>query len=254
MPRFTDENMEQFAIGGSHFQFSGRKVETLGASEETLVLFVIDRSGSIGEYHAADAVNKAVQEAVKSCARSPRADNLMIRTVIFDSEVEEFHGFKPLMDCNAGDYANVCAPRGATALLDAIYNAVGSAIEYAKKLSAPGYDFTVNCVIFVITDGEDNRSTITRKMVAEAISAARRSEDLESIMPILIGVGPGGADSAHLNTYLQTLKDEVGFGSYEFVDRTDEKKLAKLAGFISKSVSSTSQALGSGGPSQVLTI
>ena len=244
-----DDTMQSLSIGGSHFQFSAKKVDLLGATEYTLALLVIDRSGSVNAY--ADQINKAVQEVVKSCRRSPRADNLMLRVVIFDSSVDEFHGFKPLMDCAEADYAQVCVPRGSTALYDATYNAVKSAIEYGKKLVAS--DFTVNCALFVITDGQDNQSTGSCKMVADAIAEARQTEALESIMPVLIGVGSGGADETALDIYLQKFKDEAGFQQYVFIGKAEEKKLAKLGGFISKSISSQSQAIQSGGPSQSLT-
>jgi uncharacterized protein YegL len=250
MPRFdqTDE-MGMHAIGGTHFQFSAKKIDTLGATEYTLALLVIDRSGSVGGYE--HLINKAVQEVVKSCRRSPRADNLLLRVVTFDNLVDEFHGFKALMDCNEADYASVCQPRGATALYDATYNAVMSAVQYGKDLV--DNDFAVNCALFVITDGEDNRSKVSRKMVADALDDARRSEALESIMPILIGVGCTADEQQGLGSYLQSFKDEAGFQQYVYIDRADEKKLAKLGGFISQSISSQSQALGTGGASKSLT-
>lgn len=249
MPRFDADQMDNHSIGGTHFQFSAKKIDTLGATEYTLVLLIIDRSGSVGGFD--HLINKAVQEVVKSCRRSPRADNLLLRVIIFDSSVDEFHGFKALMDCNEADYASVCVPRGATALYDATYNAVMSAVQYGKDLVSN--DFAVNCALFAITDGEDNSSTATRKMVAQALADARRSEALESIMPVLIGVGYAADEQQGLGTYLQSFKDEAGFQQYVFIDRADEKKLAKLGGFISQSISSQSQALGSGGASQSLT-
>ena len=248
MPKFTDDSMEQHSIGGTHFKFSGKKMDTLGATEYTLAMLVIDRSGSVSGYDS--VINKAVQEVVKSCRRSPRADNLLLRVVLFDHDVEEFHGFKTLMDCNEADYINVCQPRGTTALYDAVYNGVMSAVQYGKTLVAN--DFAVNCALFVITDGEDNASKVSRKMVADALAQARRSESLESIMPVLIGVGQGADDQVGLGSYLQEFKDEADFQQYIYVDRADEKKLAKLGGFISQSISSQSQALNSGGPSKSL--
>jgi uncharacterized protein YegL len=247
MPKFMND-MEKRSIGGTHFQFSGKKIDTLGATEYTLAVLVIDRSGSVFGYEG--NINKAVQEVVKSCRRSPRADNLLLRVVTFDHDVEEFHGFKTLMDCNEADYASVCVPRCTTALYDATYNGIMSAVQYGKDLI--DNDFAVNCALFVITDGADNASTVTRKMVADALAQARQSESLESIMPVLIGVGDGSDDQTGLGGYLQDFKDEAGFQQYISIDRADEKKLAKLGGFISQSISSQSQALGSGGGSKSL--
>ena len=46
MPRFAQDDMDTHSIGGSTFQFSAKKIESLGATEYTLAVLVIDRSGS----------------------------------------------------------------------------------------------------------------------------------------------------------------------------------------------------------------
>jgi hypothetical protein len=247
MPRF-DKDMEQHHIGGSNFQFSAKRIDELGATEYTLAVLIIDRSGSVAGFEK--DINKVCATAVQGCRKSPRADNLMLMVIIFDHDVEEFHGFKPLPDCNEADYDNVCEPRGATSLYDAIYVGVKACVEYGKDLVAN--DFAVNAAVYVVTDGQDNRSTSTPKMLADAFAEARRQEALESIMPVLIGVGLGGDASQGLDRYLQGLKDEAGFQQYIFINDASAGKLAKLGGFISQSVSSQSQALGTGGPSQSL--
>jgi len=250
MPRFQDETMESHAIGGTTFQFSGKKINELGATEYTLATVVIDRSGSVTGYDG--QINKAVQEVVRACRKSPRADNLMLRVVIFDSSVDEFHGFKPLPDCNEADYAHVCVPRGSTMLFDAIHNAIAATVQYGKTLVDS--DFSVNAAVFVITDGGDTGSTATPKMVKDALENALRSESLESIMPVLIGVGYEADETGAngLSAYLKKVQSEAGFQQYVFCDRASDAKLAKLGAFISKSISSQSQSLGSGGVSQSL--
>jgi len=248
MPKF-DKDMESHAIGGSNFQFSAKKIEELGATEYTLGLLIIDRSGSVETFE--DAINKVCATVVQGCRKNPRADNMMLMVIIFDHEVIEFHGFKPLPDCNEADYAQVCVPRGATALYDAIYNGVKATIDYGQQLV--DNDFAVNAAVFVVTDGQDNRSTATAKMVKDAIAEAKQTEALESIMPVLIGVGYGATeDASQLDTYLKALTDEAGFQQYIFIGNAEAGKLAKLGGFISQSISSQSQSLGTGGASQSL--
>jgi len=105
--------------------------------------------------------------------------------------------------------------------------------------------------VFVITDGDDNGSKTSRKMVKDALADAKRKEALESIMPVLVGVNTDATTG--LNSYLEEFKDEAGFQQYVAIPDATEKELAKLGGFISKSFSSQSQALGTGGPSQSLT-
>lgn len=245
MPQLA--NMETHQIGGSNFKFSGARIEDLGATEYTLGVVVVDVSGSVWEFRA--EIEGALKEVVKACRRSPRADNMMLRVVFFDDEVMEFHGFKPLADCNEADYDNCLPDGGMTALYDATYESVQSALQYGQQLV--DNDFDANACVFVITDGDNNRGKSTRKMVKDSLADARRKEILESIMPVLIGVNTDATTG--LNQYLEKFKDEAGFQQYVSIPEATEKELARLGGFISKSFSSQSQALGTGGPSQSLT-
>lgn len=246
MPRFdTDTDMITQQIGGSNFQFSAAKIETLGSTEYTLATLAIDCSGSIEAF--VRPMNDVVKEVVKSLRRSPRADNLMLRVITFDRKVTEFHGFRPLMDCHEGDYENVVYAGGVTALYDAVYNGVQAMNQYGKDLT--DQDFQVNAALFVITDGGDNASKTTPKEVKDAMAEARRSEALESIMPVLIGVN---ISDPSIKSYLDAFQMGAGFQQFVALDDASEKTLAKLGGFISKSISAQSQSLGSGGASQSL--
>ena len=244
--KFTDT--QEKTIGGSNFKFSHVDIGSLGATEYTLVGFVGDVSGSVSPY--GPALELMLKEVVKSCRRSPRADNLQLRTILFNQNVTEVHGFKPLPSCNEDDYTGCIRPSGYTALFDATYSMVKSMSQYGEELQKQ--DFAVNAVLFVLTDGQDNESKTTAAMVKDAIKEARSKECLESIMPVLIGVGVG-SDASSLDQYLQAFKNEAEFQQYIALDKADEKTLAKLGGFISKSISSQSQALGSGGASQSVT-
>lgn len=242
----TSTNMEEYQVGASNFNFSGKRIEDLGASEYTIVTLVIDVSGSVHPFAA--EIEKAVKEVAVSCRRSPRADNLMLRVITFDSNVEEFHGFKPLSECAEGDYTGAIVPGGVTALYDAVYNAIQSMIQYGCALV--DNDFDCNGAVFVITDGMDNDSTMTRDTVKKAFTEAVTGESMESLVSILVGVNTA-ADG--LGSYLQDFKDESGFTQYVAIADATEKQLAKLGQFISQSISSQSQALGSGGgPSKSL--
>lgn len=248
MPRFKEigsQELEQHNIGGTHFGFSAAKIESLGASEYTLATVVVDVSGSVGPYQG--EMEQALKTVVQSCRMSPRADNLMLRVVLFDTKVVELHGFKPLPDCNESDYDSCLPPGGMTALFDASYSATKAMTQYGADLTSN--DFQVNGALFVITDGMDNASKTTGIMVARAIREARTTEALESIMPVLIGVN---TDQSGLNQYLDTFKTDAAFQQYVAIGQATQKELAKLGGFISKSISSQSQALGSGGTSKSL--
>jgi uncharacterized protein YegL len=250
------------------FGFSAVDMSTLGASEYTLVAVTTDCSGSVSSFRKDE--EKALGEIVLACQKSPRADNLLYRLTRFDHNLAEIHGFKPLPDCNPKDYVGCIPSGGSTALFDATVNAVESVVKYGKELV--DNDFTVNGIVFVITDGGDNASTQRAADVKNTIDRAVKSEALESIITILIGVN---VQDPYLAKLLADFAKDAGFTpvpvedpvtkkpmidangdavTEPFVNLADAsaKTLAKLANFISKSISSQSQALGTGGPSQSL--
>ena len=245
MPKFQDDDMDTHAIGGSNFAFSAAKIGNLGASEYTLGLVAVDVSGSTSGF--TPQMEKVLQEIIKACRKNPRADNMMIRIVMFNSTLSEFHGFKLLPNCNEADYVGSCHATGYTALYDAVYEGVMSCVQYAKELAKQ--DYTVNAAVFVITDGEENASKVSVKMVHDAFEEATKSEALESLMSVLIGVN---TSQGGLNSYLDSFKRDAGFMQYVGIDDASEANLAKLGGFISQSISSQSRALGTGGVSASL--
>lgn len=245
MPVLNDENMENHALGGSNYGFSAKRIDDLGASEYTLVGIAADVSGSVANFR--DEIEKCVKEIVKSCRHSPRADNLMLRFTTFDSRMTEFHGFKPLTECNEADYDGSIQIGGMTAMFDAAENMVSSVTRYGKDLTKN--DFDCNAIVFVITDGADNSSALTVNGVKQALETAVTSEALESIVSILVGVN---VQDKMLSDYLDEIHKKAGFTQYVELEKADSKTLAKLAEFVSKSISSQSQALGTGGPSQSL--
>lgn len=247
MPRLMtdDATMENHAIGGMQaFQFSGKRIDNLGATEYTLATIAVDVTGSVDGF--ADGLKKALVSAVDACKKSPRANNLLLRVILFSTSkkpngIEELHGFKPLGEINAADYQDFQC-YGATNLYDATFSAVGATNAYAKTLM--DQDFLANGIVIVITDGDDNMSSSTISMVKAEVDRGSKTETIESLVTILVGIN-ATACSAKLNAMA------VGVGM-KFLDAGDATpgKLAKLADFVSQSVSSQSQSLGTGGPSQ----
>ena len=242
-------DMQTHQIGGSTFQFSAARIENLGASEYTLVVVAVDVSSSLGGLGG--DLDKLLGAIVEACRKSPRADNIMLRVLMFNRSVSEFHGFRPLPDLNPSDYDGSCNPSGTTALYDAAYSGIESCIQYGADLVAQ--DFDVNAAVFVLTDGQDNESKTTPRMIKDALAGAVKSEAIESIMPVLIGIGDGAtADVSDVSPYLDRFHKEAGFQQYVYAGNADAATLAKIAGFVSKSVSSQSQSLCSGGVSTSL--
>jgi uncharacterized protein YegL len=246
MPVLNDTTMAQQALPTGQYGYSATRLEELGAAEYTLVTIVNDVSGSVSEFVA--EMEAALTEIVKACKLSPRADNLMIRLVTFDDVIAEAHGFKLLEQCHLSNYQGVLRVGGSTALYDATENAVAATASYGKQLTDA--DFAVNAILFVITDGMDNVSRRGVRQVKKAFTRAIAGEALESLVSVLIGVNVQEAD---VGAYLQDFKTAAGFTQYVEIGSANAKTLARLAEFVSRSISAQSQALGTGGPSQTLT-
>jgi uncharacterized protein YegL len=245
MPILNDTQLDQVNLPNSHYGYSATRLEDLGATEYTIATIVADVSGSTAAFTF--DMESAITRIVQACKFSPRADNLLLRLVAFDDSLSELHGFKLLENCHLADYGGSLRSGGYTALYDATENAVASTTSYAQKLSSA--DFSANAILFVITDGMDNASRVSAKRVKAALQEAVKSEALESVVSILIGVN---VKDAQVSRYLKQFQLEAGFTQYVELDKADAKTLARLAEFVSRSISTQSQALGTGGASQPL--
>lgn len=242
MPLFDNDGMENKTSTGSGFGFSATKISNLGASEYTLVGFACDRSGSVVPF--ASEIEGCLASSLEGCQKSPRVDNLLVRLLAFSDNVEEIHGFRPLADCHLGAYKGFLNPGGNTSLYDASTSLMDSLATYGKELQ--DQDYTVNGIVVVMTDGMDNVSKYRPADVKAAFERAMMQESLESLVTILIGVN---VQNPTVSQYLQRFKDEAGFREYVEVKDASSKTFAKIAGFISKRVSSQSQSVGSGSAS-----
>lgn len=242
MPRITGD-METHKLGGS-FTFSAARIERLGATEYTLVTVAVDATGSVLCFKK--QLRDMLVASVDSCKKSPRSDNLLVRVFFFSSAypsgISEVHGFKPLAEIDTASYPEI-ETGGDTPLYDACYSGVGAMNAYAKQLV--NQDFNVNGICFVVTDGGENASVATVNMVKNELEKSVTGEILESMISVLIGINTQGCGQA-----LQDFRQDTGITHYRDAGDATPRNLAKLAGFVSQSVSSQSQALGTGGPSQ----
>ena len=247
MPRLL---MEQQQIRGmQQFKFSGVRTENLGATEYTIVTIAVDESGSISGFEG--DLLKSLIAAVEACKKSPASDNLLLRVIKFSTMwtdgIMEIHGFKPLTEIDpANDYGNF-QPGGCTPLYDATFSAVAATVSYAEKLTAD--DFAVNGIVFVITDGVEcgHRSVASPAMIKAEVQKAIRGEGIESLITVLIGI-----NASNCRSELQAFQQDAGIDQFINAGDANKSNLAKLARFVSQSVSSQSQALGTGGPSQTI--
>ena len=233
----------------SGFEFSGVEMDSLEASEYTLANILVDESGSVGGF--VKELEQCIKTAVEACQKSRRSENLLMRVGKFGSHiansVEEIHGFNILSNIDVKNYDGTIQPNGATPLLDATLDSIETMEAQAKILV--DQEYLCNGIFFVITDGGENASrNASFKKIKDAFQRIRKTEELESIKSILIGV-----DDAHCQSELDDFKKKCGIDEYISMGDVSPGKLAKLAQWVSQSVSSTSQALGSGGPSQPIT-
>jgi uncharacterized protein YegL len=238
--KLFDDNTTQGTVNG--FGFSAVRPETLGSTEYTLVTLVVDKTGSVTSF--ADALFQVKKTVVEACRKSPRADYLLLRVVEFNQRIDEIHGFKPLADIDASAYVTPSCG-GMTALNDATFAAVSAINAYGKTLA--DQDYLANGIAIIITDGDDNASSTSTADIKREIATGVSGEHLESMRTILVGVNAG-----EYAAKLQAFQQEVGIDQYVDVSDASSQRLAKLADFVSRSISAQSQSLGTGGPSQAL--
>lgn len=230
MPRLLDNDMQTGAIPGlAGYQFSAVRTERLGESEYTLVTLALDVSGSVAGFR--DLLIDTVKKAIDACRKSPKSANILVRVTTFSTRVDEVHGFKPLAEIDNAVYDGIRV-YGQTALFDACASAIGAMTEYGRVLGKQ--DFGVNGILFVITDGDDNASSYTAHTVKGMADDAVSGEVLESFRSVLVGV-----NAAQVKQYLEDFRVQGGLTEYLDAGDATPGNLAKLAAFVSRSVSSS---------------
>lgn len=238
---------------GSSFGYSYQDPTLLVETQYTLVTIVVDVSGSVQPYR--DAIITLIKEIVDACKKDKKAGNMLLRVITFNDSVRELHGFQTLDSIDYKAYDKL-RTGGQTSLYDADISGIEAAIAYAGTLASTRSVLS-NAVVFSITDGEDNASSFTAKDVSARHDKAIASEsELESINTILVGLTD---PASKIGKYLETYKKAAGVSQYIACGAMDaggpdvnKDTIAKLAGFVARSVSSTSRALGTGGPSKAL--
>lgn len=240
MKLIDDDGMLTRNVG--NFRFSGVRPEKLGAPEYTLATIVMDKTGSLSGFESQLVDMK--RAIVEACKRDPRSEFLMLRSVWFNSSVDEEHGFVELADVDPSQFANPDVS-GLTALYDAAYSSIAASNEYAKILR--DQDYGVNAAVFIVTDGDDNDSARTLADVKAELARGVQQEFLESINVVLVGI-----NAAQCRRQLEAFATGVGLSQFVDAGTATAANLARLANFVSRSISSQSQALGTGGASQAL--
>lgn len=252
MPRLTapiGDNEEVMVVpGAGNFQFSAVRPDELEETEYTLVTVVVDISSSVMGF--ATELLDCVKSIVKACKKNDRSNNLLLRFLVFNEDIMEIHGFKNLSDIDIDAY-NPLNPSGMTALFDATYDGVVATLTYAKQLDDLNYD--CNAVVYVITDGMNNRGSMTPGSIKSKIEMSLKKEEIMEIITILVGLhDPNDPWGPEVEQHLKDFRADANLTEFLDIGEATPQKLAKLANWVSQSISSTSQALANGQKSQPL--
>jgi uncharacterized protein YegL len=228
------------------FQYTSVTIDKLGATEYTLFSMIADETGSVFSFKA--GLENMLAVSVDSCKKSPRAANLLMRQTAFSSrgsgsQIREIHGYSLLSSINPVDYKNCLSPNGGTPLIDAALEGVDAMYDMGKKLYKQ--KFLCNGILVILTDGEENASDPNHSAadIKQMIDRIKMENVLESVRTILIGVND---TDPRMKACLDSFKNDAGIDEYISMGDVTAGKLAKLAQFVSQSVSSQSQSLGSG--------
>ena len=246
MPKFIDANEDMqvdTSIGG--YQFSGAKVDKLAtqASEFTVVTLVVDTTGSTQGFE--HLLNEMVINVIKSFEGSQYKDQLLIRVINFDSKIYEVHGFKTFnMIDIANDYPDFRS-RGATALYDAVDGAIDATIKYTSDLYDQDYD--TNGIIIIVTDGMDISSVKASPQIIKSKldNLVKNESKIDSLITLLIGINTDSCDRE-----LKRFQFEAGLTEYISAGDATPETIGKITNYVSQSISSQSESLATGVPSQ----
>lgn len=241
----TSQPLASFTLPGKNYGYTGTPVDDLQSWENTLALGLLDESGSTGPFKR--ELELMVKAIVGGLAVCPKKDNIMYYHAHFDTTFREVHGWLPVLGIDLDVYDGCWAGGGQTALYDSVIKVIEFLQHYAEQQAAKRY--ICNGVVYILTDGRNFIKTPGHHAsipdVAESLQKALRSEILESLVTILIGINDDPATQADLKDFAAN----AGFTAYIPAAKADKHTLNKLAGVVSSCVISQSQKLGQGGPS-----
>lgn len=220
-----------------NFKFTAVAPDAIETDMVTQVLIVVDVSDSVRGF--VRDLEKCIDKIIEACKLSPNHDQLHIRVLAFSDDVMEITGFLPIASHTT--FENRLQTYNMTALVKATLDGLSSIQGYAQALKKS--DYLSNAVMVIITDGVDNRSQPhkvedIRDLVVKMIERERAVDHLQTIL-----VAVNAADCVD---YLKKFREDAKIDQFINLGDVTPRKLAKLAAFVSTSVSSSSKALNIG--------
>ncbi len=215
-------DFQSTAAAVSGFHYSAVRPERLQQRAYSLMTLAIDTSGSIAPL--ADTLRQTLNHLVRSAQQQPIAEHVLLRALGFDHTRREWHGFQPLREVSP--YGPLHTD-GGTALYDATFDALNATVRYAKVLIDQG--FSVNALLFVLTDGEDNQSRLCPQDIAQLVTQSRQRETPSRLRTALIGLN---TRRGSLHRQLQTFQRRAQLDDYLAVPDASPSRLAALGQLV----------------------
>jgi uncharacterized protein YegL len=253
MPKLLGKSDIETGNTMSGFQYSSIGIKNLGASQYTIVQILMDWTGSVGSF--APLLEQCLKDVFEACSKGAMSENILFRVLTFSDQMPknhtEIHGFLPLNTIDPQLYNIPNAPYGGTPLYNVTLNAVESLFAYGKELHANRY--TINSVLFVVTDGEDTQHYTAQdkaramNLIANLKAELRNGEFLDTFNSYLIGINDTSCQKA-----LKDFERSSCFDGYKSIQDANSKSIAKLAQWMSQSVSTVSKNIGGGNSQQIV--
>ena len=220
-------NLNEAPMALAQVQHTG--LESLATDEVTLVLRIVDETGSMSGKEKEIAL--ADREMVAALKASKASDQILMSTWLFNTVFKVLHGFVPLDDVTSLD--GIYQPNDQTALYSTVYAALADlnagVVAYAEGLRDSG--IRVKVVVIVFTDGEDNysdRQGVSPDMIKSLVT------DLLSQENYLFSVVSFGRGIA------RTAAAEMGFPNI-LEHNSQPGEIRRAMGTVSKSIIRASQ-------------
>ncbi|MEO1654933.1 MAG: hypothetical protein AAFU64_15405, partial [Bacteroidota bacterium] len=175
--------MSDFGSVDFNLSFNNFNPEDIQVDETINAVFIVDVSPSISTY--VKDLNHAFNDFTETMQKSHVADQLMVSIIEFNEKVEAKSGFQPIKQIPTMQFK----PSGmGTALYQATFQGLDLAVNYRSNLEASGV--MAKTLLFVITDGLDNSSSVSAQQVKDKLNGILAQEqNAFSFTTILFGVG-----------------------------------------------------------------
>ncbi|MFO0678561.1 MAG: vWA domain-containing protein [Polyangiaceae bacterium] len=153
---------------------AGADVESIAATDVTLVTLLVDASSSIHDAGLEQAVRDGQNEILAAFERSRQKDELLVALWTFSDETNVVHSYVPVDEATRFDAGNYRA-HGGTRLYDVWCDALVANLAYAERLRQSGTP--CRSIVVVVTDGDDcgsRRKVAACKAISEDLLASER--------------------------------------------------------------------------------